>query len=58
MNEGHTCLFHKGFCMVYLGEKEDNALTLPHSAQRKHSFTGKIQDVSKKNKLPARNKLL
>ena len=21
MNAGHTCLFHKGFCMVYFGEK-------------------------------------
>ena len=48
MNAGHTCLFHKGFCTVYFGEKEDNAVTLPHSAQRKRAFTGKIQDVSKK----------
>ena len=48
MNAGHTCLFHKGFCTVYFGAKEDNAVTLPHSAQRKHAFTGKIQDVSKK----------
>ena len=22
MNSGHTCLFHKGFCTVYFGEKE------------------------------------
>ena len=35
---GHTCLFQKGFCMVYFGEKEKNAVTLPHSAQRKHVF--------------------
>ena len=48
MNAGHTCLFHKGFCTVYFGSKEDNAVTLPHSAQRKHAFTGKNQDVSKK----------
>ena len=40
---------------MYFGEKEDNAVTLPHIAQRKHAFTGKIQDVSKKN--PARKKI-
>ena len=49
MNAGHTCIFHKGFCTVYFGEKEDNAVTLPHSALRKHAFSGKIKDVSKKN---------
>ena len=43
------------FCTVYFGAKEDNAVTLPRSEQRKHAFTGKIQDVSKKN--PARNKI-
>ena len=32
MSAGHTCLFHKGFCTVYLGAKEVNAVTLPHSA--------------------------
>ena len=32
MNSGHTCLFHKGFHTVYFGAKEDNAVTLPHSA--------------------------
>ena len=55
MNAGHTCLFHKWFCTVYFGAKEDNAVTLPHSAQRKHAFTGKNQDVSKYN--PAINKI-
>ena len=55
MNAGHTRIFHKGFFMVYLGAKEKNAVTLPHSAQRKHAFTGKIQDVTKKN--PARKKI-
>ena len=40
INLGHTCLFHKGFCMVYFGAKEKNAVTLPHSAQRKHAFWG------------------
>ena len=43
--------------MVYFGEKEDNSVTLPHSAQRKRAFTGKNQDVSKKNKYPARKKI-
>ena len=55
MNAGHACLFHAGFCTVYFGAKEDNAVTLPHSALRKHAFSGKIQDVSKKN--PARKKI-
>ena len=49
MNTGHTCLFHKGFCMVYFGAKEDNALTLPHSAVRKEAFSGKIMEKSNKN---------
>ena len=55
MNAGHTCLFHKGFCTVYFGAKEDNAVTLPHSAVRKHAFSGKSVEKSKKN--PARKKL-
>ena len=49
MNSGHTCLFHKGFCTVYFGAKEDNAVTLLHSAVRKHAFSGKIMEKSKKN---------
>ena len=57
MNDGHTCLFHKGFCTVYFGAKEDNAVTLSHSAHRKHAFTGKNQDMSNKNKYPSRKKI-
>ena len=57
MNAGHTCLFHKGFCTVYFGAEKNNAATLPHSAQRKHAFTGKIKNMSKKNKFPARKKI-
>ena len=57
MNSGHTCLFHKGFCTVYFGAKEKNAVTLPHSAQRKHAFLGKIKEMSKTKKLPARKKI-
>ena len=41
MNSGHKCLFHKVFCTVYFGAKEDNAVTLPHSALRKHVFRKK-----------------
>ena len=37
-NSVYTCLFNKGFCTVYFGLKEKNAVTLPHSAQRKHVF--------------------
>ena len=42
---------------MYLGAKEDSSVRLTHSTQRKHAFTGKIQDVSKKNKYPARKKI-
>ena len=57
MNAGHTCLFQKGFFAVYFGAEKKNAVTLPHSAQRKHAFIGKIKNMSKKNKFPARNKI-
>ena len=57
INAGHICIFHQGFCTVYSGEKEDNAVTLPHSAQSKHEFLGEIMEKSKKNKLPARKKI-
>ena len=54
MNAGHTCLFHKGFCTVYFGAEEKNAVTVPYIAQRKHTFLGKIMEKSKKNKLPTK----
>ena len=57
MNAGHTCLFHEGFCTVYFRLEKKNAVTLPHSAKRKHAFLGKIKDMSKKSKLPARKKI-
>ena len=57
INSGHTFLFHKGFCTVYFGAKENNAVTLPHSAQRKHAFLRKNKDMSKTKKLPARKKI-
>ena len=49
--------FKKGFCTVYFGAYKNNAVTLPHNAQRKHAFTGKIKDMSKKNKLPLIKKI-
>ena len=36
MNAGHTCLLHKGFCTVNFRADHRNAVTLPHSALRKH----------------------
>ena len=56
MNLGHTCLFHKGCCTVYLGYKEKHAVTLPHSARRKHTFLEK-KEMSKTKKLPSRKKI-
>ena len=41
MNAGHIRLFQKGFFTVYFGAKEDNSITLPHSAVRKHAFSEK-----------------
>ena len=57
MNAGHTCVFHRGLCTVHFGSEKDNAVTLPHSAQRKHAFTEKIKNMSKKNKNSARKKI-
>ena len=55
MNSVHTFLFQKWFFTVYFGAKENNALTSPQGAQKKHLFLGKIKEKSKKKKLPARN---
>ena len=43
--------------MVYLGGKEKNEVTLPHSAQRKHVFLDKINQIYKSKKLAPRNKV-
>ena len=52
-----TYLFiHKGFCTVYFRVKEKNEVTLPHSAQRRHTFLGEIKEISK-TKLPSRKKI-
>ena len=58
MNAGRTFLFHKGLCTVYFGAEKDNAVPLPHSAQSKHAFTGKIKDMSKKINFQQERKLL
>ena len=58
MNAGHTFLFHKDFCTMYFGADNRNAVTLPHSAQRKHAFLGKIKDMSKKKNYQQERKLL
>ena len=42
---------------MYLLLKEDNMVTYPHSAQRKHAFLGKIKEISKTKKLPAKSKI-
>ena len=42
---------------MYFRAKENNAVTLPHSAQSKHAFLGKIMEELGKNKLPARKKI-
>ena len=55
-NLGHTFLFHKGFYTVYFSDRDKNVVTLPHSAQRKHDFLGKIKQMSKSKKLEPRNK--
>ena len=47
MNAVHTCLCHKAFFTVYFVAEKKNAVTLPCSA-RKHAFTGKIKNMSKK----------
>ena len=57
INLVHTCLLHKMFCTIYFGAKEKNAVTLPHSAQRKHVFLREIKEMSKIKKLPYRKKI-
>ena len=57
LNSGHTCLFHKGFCNVYFKAKEKNAVTLPHSAQRKHAFWEEIKEITKTKKLSSRREI-
>ena len=55
MNAVHTSLLQNWFCTVYFGTKEDNAVTLSHSAVRNHAFMVKNMESSKKN--PKRKKI-
>ena len=57
MNPGHTCLFQIGFCTLYFGAEEKNAVTLPHSAQRKKCIFARKKVLSKTKKLPSRKKI-
>ena len=41
MNSGHNCLFHQGFCTVYFGGKEKNAVTLSQFTRRQVRFNEK-----------------
>ena len=51
MNLGQICLFHKGFCMVSFSDNKQNAVTLPHSTQRKHAFLVETKEKSKSQKI-------
>ena len=42
--------------MVYFGNKEKNAVTLPHIAQRKHACLGEIKQMSKSKKIAPKKK--
>ena len=58
VNKFGTSLFiSQSFFTVYFGNKEKNAVTLPHSPQQKHAFLGKIQQMSKSQKLAPRKKI-
>ena len=43
-------------CTIYLEDKEKNAVTLPHSTQRKHTFLVKIKQIPKSRKIAPRKK--
>ena len=50
INSGYTYLFHKGFCTIFFSDNEQNAVTLPHIAKRKHAFLVKTKEKSKSQK--------
>ena len=58
INAGHVCLFQKGFCKMYLGAEKKIAVTLPHSAQRKHTYLGKSRICQRKINFQQERKLL
>ena len=58
VNECKTYLFIPPrilYCIIW--SKIENAVTLPHIAQRKHAFLGEIKEMSKTKKLPSRKKI-
>ena len=57
MNLVHTCLFCKEFFTVYFRAKEKNEVTLPQSAQKKHTVWGEIREMSKTMKLQSKKKI-
>ena len=38
MNQGHTCIYHEGFCIILFIDNEQNTVTLPHSTQLRYAF--------------------
>ena len=42
---------------MYFGDKEKNVVTLPHSAQRKHEFSGRTKKMTKSKKITPRKKV-
>ena len=42
---------------MYFDYKEKNSITLPHIAQQKHAFWGRIKQTSKSKKLAPRKKV-
>ena len=48
MNSGHNFIFHKGFCTVYFGARENNAVTLLHSAQKNMLLQEKFRMCQRK----------
>ena len=57
MNSGHTCLFQKGVCTVYLGDNRKNSVTLPPSVQRKFAFIVKTKEEDNSKKVVPRKKV-
>ena len=58
VNEFGTYLFIPQRVLHYvLKSRIKNAVTLPHSSQRKHTFWWEIKEMSKTNKFPSRKKI-
>ena len=47
INLGHTCIFNKRFFTVTFSDNKQNAVTLPHSTQKKHASLVKTKEKSK-----------